>query len=330
MAVNANTLETYDNGLLKESLDDAYSMLSPMDTPFQTAIGRRDVDSKHHEWPIVNLAATDSSNRVIEGEDSPATDAPTNGLRLGNYAQISDKVVSVSHTSEAADSAGQNINTLAEQVALKLKELKRDMEVMLMANVPAVPGSSGVARQTAGIPAFIRTNTTFVAGGADPTLSGTTEGYPDAAATPGTTPVALTETMFDDMIADIWTSGGEASVVMVNSNNKRVISQTFTGNSTRYKDVVDKRVVSGIDFYDTDFGEVTIVPNRFQPTLAAGNYYVLFLDSNYVDIGWYETTRQKPLAETGHSRKRLIWNEYMLIVDNEAALGIIRDTTGNA
>lgn len=330
MAVNANTLETYDQSLLRESLDEQYSMLSPMDTPFQTAIGRRDVSSKHHEWPIVELNSPDSTNRVIEGEDAPATDAPNTGLRLGNYAQISDKVVSVSHTSEASDSAAEDINRLSEQVALKLKELKRDMEVMLLSNVPAVAGSSGTARQTAGLPAFIRTNTDFEAGGADPTLSGTTEGYPNAAATPGTTPVALTETRFDDMITDVWESGGEASVVMVNANNKRVISSTFSGNSTRYKDVVDKRIVSAIDFYDTDFGEVTIVPNRFQPTLAAGNYYVLFLDPNYVDIGWLETTRQKPLAETGHSRKRLIWNEYMLIVDNEAALGIIRDTTGNS
>ena len=38
--------------------------------------------------------------------------------------------------------------------------------------------------------------------------------------------------------------------------------------------------------------------------------------------------REKPLAETGHSKKRLLWCEYTLQVDNEAAHGIYRDTNG--
>ena len=43
----------------------------------------------------MDLAAVDKTNRVKEGEADPGNDAPTNGKRLGNFTQISDKVVEV-------------------------------------------------------------------------------------------------------------------------------------------------------------------------------------------------------------------------------------------
>lgn len=327
MAVDANTSETYDNTLIREDLSEQYNMLSPEETPFQTLCRDEVATNTYTEWPLVELAATDSSNRVIEGDDAPAIDTATLGVRLGNYTQISDKVVSLSHTSQSVDAAAENIEKMTEQMAIKIREMKRDMEVMLMSNVAAAAGSSGVARQTAGLTAFLRTNTVFEAGGVDPTLSGTTSGYPNAAATGGTVPDTFVEVDLNDAIESAWNEGGTPSVIMVNSGNKRVISQVFTGNATRYKDAIDKRLTASVDIYDSDFGELTVVPNRFQPTIAASNYAVYILDPEYLAIAWLEKTRQKPLAETGHAFKRLVWCEYALQVDNEAAHAVVRDTT---
>ena len=39
-----------------------------------------------------------------------------------------------------------------------------------------------------------------------------------------------------------------------------------------------------------------------------------------------DEVQQKPLAETGHSIRTLVWCEYGLQVDNEAAHGVIADT----
>jgi hypothetical protein len=101
-------------------------------------------------------------------------------------------VVEVSDTAEAVNGAG-DAQTVAKQIAYKLKELKRDMETMLVGtNNAAVAGASGTARETASLSAFLKTNTDRGTGGADPELSGTTSGYPDAAATDGTLR-ALTE-----------------------------------------------------------------------------------------------------------------------------------------
>jgi len=331
MAVGANTNETYDSNLIREDLQEAYAMISPEEVPFQSSASTKPCSNTLFEWPVVELAAADNANRVIEGDDAPAVDTPNNGLRMSNYTQISDKNVSVSHTADAVDGAANNIQKLKEQVALKLRELKRDVEIMLLDNVPAVPASSGTARQTAGLPAFLKTNTQRVAGGADPTLSGTTEGYPDAAATAGTVPLTIAEATFNANIEEVWNEGGNPTLALVNGGNKRVISSTFTGSATRYKDAIDKTLSAAIDIYISDFNELAIVPTRFMrtnnPAGSNNSYNVFILDPDFYRIRELESTKQKPLAQTGHSRKRLIWREYGLQVDNEKAHGVYADTT---
>jgi len=330
MAVDAQTIETYDNTVIREDLEQQYTMISPEETPFQTAIGVGPAATNtYHEWTVVELASPSTSNRVIEGDDAPGEDNGTLGKRFGNYTQISDKIVSVSNTSEAVDAAAENVQRLAAQVAIKLKEMKRDMEAMLLQNIAAAAGSSGTARQAAGLPAWLRTNIVLGASGAAPTLSGTTTGYPNAALTPGTA-VVLTETNLNNVIQSCWNEGASPSIIMVNANNKRVISKNFTGNATRYKDAIDKRLTAAIDIYDSDFGELSVVPNRFQQTTAADNYSVYVLAPEYASLSFLETPRQTELAQTGHAKRRMVHCEYTLKVSNEKAHGAIHATTGAA
>jgi hypothetical protein len=116
-----------------------------------SSIGSKKVTNTYFEWATVDLAAASASNRVIEGESAPGNDAPTNALRLANYTQISDKVVEVSDTTEAVSGAG-DAQRIAKQIAYKLKELKRDMETMIVGdNNAAVSGASGTARETASL-----------------------------------------------------------------------------------------------------------------------------------------------------------------------------------
>lgn len=322
MAVNANTNETYDVSTIREDLQDALISISPTETPFMSSIGRKTADNTYFEWPTVDLASPSSTNRVIEGEAAPGNDAPTNAVRLGNYTQLSDKVVEVSSTAEAVNGAG-DAQTLAKQLAYKLKELKRDMETMLLDNVAASAGASGTARATAGIGGFLRTNVDRGVGGANGTLSGTTSGYVNAAATDGTLR-ALTETMLKDVIASCWDNGAEPSLVLCGSAVKQKISSTFTGSATRYRDISDKKVVASIDLYVSDFGELQIVPTRFQRARD-----VLVLDPSYARVAYLQNTKQEKLAKTGHAERRLISVEYGLQIDTEKAHGIIADIDGS-
>jgi len=318
MAVNANTNETYDVSTIKEDLQDALISISPTDTPVMSAIGRKNVDNTYFEWGVVDLAAASDSNRVVEGESAPANDAPTNAVRQGNYTQISDKVVEVSDTNNAVNGAG-NAQTVAKQVAYKLKELKRDMEKMLCDNVAASAGSSGTARASAGLPAFLRSNAARGTGGADGTTSGSgNSGYVNAAATDGTQR-AITETLLKGVIADCWDAGAEPSVVICGSSQKQAMS-AFTGNATRFKDAENSKLNAAIDVYISDFGELQLVPSRFSRSRD-----VLVLDPNYARVAYLAPTSQKPLARTGHAERRLISVEWGVQVDNEAAHGVIAD-----
>jgi hypothetical protein len=319
MAVNANTNETYDVSTIREDLQDALISISPTETPFMSSVGRRSVSNTYFEWPVVTLTAPSTSNRVAEGEAAPGNDAPTNAVRLANYTQISDKVVEVSDTNEAVNGAG-DAQKLAKQIAYKLRELKRDMEQMVVGdNNAAVAGSSGTARETASLSAFLTSNVDRGTGGANGTLSGSTSGYPNAAATDGTLR-ALTETMLKDVIASCWDNGAEPSIVLCGSGVKQKISSTFTGSATRYRDISDKKVVASIDVYVSDFGDLQIVPSRF---IRSRDVFVL--DPSYARIAYLQTTKQKPLARTGHAERRLISTEYGLQVDTEAAHGVIAD-----
>lgn len=324
MAVNAAALETYDSITLREDLSDAENMISPTETPFISMIaGKGKATKTLHEWPLVELAAASGTNRVAEGEDAPAIDAPTLALRRSNYTQISDKVVKVSDTSQKMDGAA-SVEKIAKQIAYKLKELKRDKEKMLLDNVKADPGAAAGAtvRASAGLPAFIITNASRGAGGLPPTLSGTTNGYPNAIATDGTLR-DFTEDHLNSVIQSVWTQGGEPKYCLVSPVNKRVVSTTFDGYATKYKSADDKKIVSAIDVYESDFGQVQIVPDRFQRGRD-----VFVIDPDYVDYIDLQPTRQFELARTGHTDNRLIQCEYSIEVGNEKSQGIIADTNG--
>ena len=186
-------------------------------------------------------------------------------------------------------------------------------------NNAAVAGSSGTARETASLSAFLRTNVDRGTGGASGTLSGSTAGYPNAAATDGTLR-ALTETMLKDVIASCWDEGAEPSIILCGSGVKQKISSTFTGGATKYRDISDKKIVGAVDLYVSDFGELQVVPSRF---VRSRDIFVL--DPNYARVAYLQTTKQQPLARTGHSERRLISVEYGLQVDNEKAHGVIAD-----
>lgn len=330
MAVTANTNETYDVTTIREDLSQAMASISPTETIFMSTIGSRNVDNTYFEWSEVDLAAT-GANRQIEGDVGLSNTAPTNAVRKGGYTQISAKVVEVSSTNQAVNGVA-NAQTVAKQVAYKLAELKRDMEAMLLANVPAAAGSSGSARQTAGLPAYLTTNVSRGSGGANGTTSGTGEaGSVNAAATDGTLR-ALTETLLKDVIKGCWDSGAQPSVVMCGSAQKQKIS-AFTGNATRFKEAEDSKLNAAIDVYIGDFGELQIVPNRHMRvrTVSSVDYTpdVFVLDPTYAEVAYLQTAKQEPLAKTGLSERRLISCEYGLQVTSQKAHGIVADVNAS-
>lgn len=323
MAVAAAALETYDSKTIREELSDAENLISPTETPFISMIaGKSSCTNTKCEWPVVELGAVDANNAVPEGEDAPSADSPVVALRMANFTQIMDKVVKVTDTSQRVNGAA-NVEKIAKQISYKLKELKRDKETIMLANAAAATGSAqgATTRKLAGLEAWIITNASRGSGGAAPTLSGTTDGYPNAAHTPGTSRT-ITEDILNTVVQSCWTNGGEVKYGIVGPGVKRTISKTFNGYATKYKDADQKRLVSAVDFYESEFGIIEIIPNRFSNAAS-----MILIDPEYVKVCDLQPTRQLELARTGHTENRLIQWEGTLEVGNQKAHGIITSIT---
>jgi hypothetical protein len=312
MAQPTNTFSTYDAIGNREDLKDVIYDVSPTQTPFISNCKKTTASATYVEWQVDALASASSTNAVIEGDDA-VTDATTATTRRGNYTQISDKVPRVTATQRIVDSAGRG-DELDYQVMKRAKELKRDMEAAVLDSKARVAGNDTTARQLAGVPAWLITNTDAGSGGSDPTGDGTdtrTDG----------TQRAFAEADLKTVLSSIWDEGGEPGIIMVGSFNKQAMS-AFTGNATRTVDAADKRLTTAIDVYVSDFGELSVIPNRFMRARDG-----LVLDMDYWTCAMLRDFEQTPLSKTGDSDRVQLLSEYTLLADNEKASGIVADLT---
>ena len=313
MAQVTNTYSTYDAAGEREDLSDIIYSISPTDTPFMSGIGKSKGTAVLHEWQTDALAAAASDNYQIEGDEISFA-APTATTRLGNRMQISRKSVIVSSTLDSVSKAGRN-NELAYQISKASKELKRDMETSLTANQAPAAGDDSNARKLAGLESWIKTNSDKGGGsGADPGTSGTN------ARTDGTQR-AFTESQLKSVIKKCWDQGGDPSMIMLGSFNKQVLSG-FTGGSTRFDPAENKRLVAAVDVYESDFGALTVVPNRFS---RARDVFVLQPDM--FATAFLRDFQLMDLAKTGDATKQALLAEYTLVSKNEKASGAIFDVT---
>lgn len=308
---------------IREELGDLIYNISPTDTPFMSNAGRGTVGNTYFEWLTDSLTAASSTNFVIEGDDLTSYTTASARVRLGNYTAISTKTVLITDTQREVNNAGVS-EELAYQVAKMGKELKRDMEKILCGPQPAVAGNDTTARKTAGFEAFLTTNADRSStSSGDPTLSGTTKGYPDAAPDDGTSR-AFSETILKSVIQAIWTAGGTPKMCIVGPVNKARAS-TFTGIADIRKEAPGAKpatVIGAADVYVSDFGNVTFVPSRFSREQSA-----LFVDPEYVEVVYLAPFQLKEMARTGLAEKRVLSVEYGLKVNTEAAHGVAADLT---
>lgn len=321
MAIATNTYQTFQTKGIREQLSDVIYNIAPVETPFMSNAGRGSVDNTHFEWQTDDLASASTTNQQIEGDDITELDAVVPTVRLGNYVQISRKTVIISGTQERVRKAGRK-SELAYQIAKKGKELKRDMETMLLYNRGASAGNTSTAAKTAGLPAFVKTNVNKASDGVNPVYTT----LPSDVRTDSTTPRAFTEVILKDVIQKCWTAGAEPSVVMVSAINKQVASG-FTGVATKSIDQSAARpakIIGAADIYVSDFGVLRIVPNRFQT-----GSHAWVLDFNHVSVEYLRPFLTEPLAKTGDAEKRMMLAEYGLKVNNEKALGLAADLTNS-
>jgi Family of unknown function (DUF5309) len=329
VTVPTNTLQVYTQTNIREDLSNEIYNVDPFKTPFFNMAKKGEAKQTYHEWDTDALAAQNLNNAAVEG-DNPTNIQLTPTARMGNRTQISTKTIQISGTSQAVVAAGGS-NKMGYQLMKKSKELKRDIEGILTANNAQAAGSSTVPRISAGLPAFLATNFLSISSTPGSATTGVTNagtssfGNGTAAYTAGSGFTnAVTEANVKTVLQDIYKQSGESpDYALVSPANKQTIS-TFTGPGTRFIEVDDATLKTKVDVYESDFGDVKLIPDIF----LASSHSIFFINPNYVRCAYLRPFQTIPLAKTGDSDQKELLVEYTLEVGNEHAHGFLADTNG--
>jgi hypothetical protein len=314
MALVTGGFTTYTAKGNREDLSNVIYNISPADTPFMSAVGKNKASNVLHEWQTDSLAAAVTTNASLEGDAiTGSTSSPT--TRNVNYCQIFTKDVVVTGTQQAATSAGRS-DELAYQLAKRSKEIKRDMEATITGNQGYVAGDSTTARKLRSLESWLTTNDSRGTGGADATAA--TAAATDATAGNMRT---FTETILKSVIQSVYTAGGEPSLLMVGPVNKQRVSD-FTGRASARQAVSEAKILGAASLYASDFGDLKVIPNRFQRERSA-----FVLDPEYAAISYYRPFTTFELAKVGDAERRALIVECTLEMRNEAAHGVAADLT---
>ena len=313
MTVPTNTYSRYGAIGVREDLADVIYDISPTDTPIMSSIGKSRATQTLHEWQTDVLAAATFGNALIEGDDAASASlSPT--VRVGNYTQIVGKTVQVSGTLEAVDKAGRK-SEKAYQLAKASAEIKRDIENIITANQAKSNGTINTgARKLGSLLSYITTNVSKGSAGTNPVGDGSdTRG--------DTTTRTFLESMLKDVAQLVFENGGTPKMLVVPPGLKATVSGFAGVAQQRYVTGAEPTtIVAAAGAYLSDFGLISIVPDRFMRSRDA-----LMLDPEYASLAYLRPFQTNDLAKTGDSEKTQILAELTLEVRNEKAHGGIFD-----
>ncbi len=310
----------------REDLSNTIYSIAPTETPVVSSIGKTKATATYHEWQTDTLAAASGSG-LLEGADAgAASSTPT--VRVGNRTQIQGKTVHVSGTLDAVDKAGRKTET-AYQLAKAGQELKRDMVKTILGNVAQSAGSASAARLLGSIQTWLLTNYVTEATAGSPAGAVGGNGTATRTSAGSGNYLAFGEDKLKECVKSCFENGGNPTLLVVPPTQKQAVS-AFTGIAAqRFQAPSDKQstIVGAADVYMSDFGTLSVVPDRFM-TADGGTgsgEQALLLDPTMASVATLRPFESNLLAKSGDSEKHQMLVEYTLQVSNEKAHGIVAD-----
>lgn len=274
---------------IREDLIDIITDVSPDENPLMTMLSRTTASQPLHQWMEDYISRPTSVEVSIEGAAATYSDLeqPT---RRTNWTHIVSQTFRVSGSEIAADHAGMG-SSFDYQASKALVNWKNNAEYVIV-NGTLASGSSGVARQMAGLDSVITSHATA-------RLSGT----------------SLSETEFNTMVKESWDDVGNSDVfdmVLVPFQLKQKISQ-FTAGSTRNTIAEDKRLTRPINIYESDGGVHKIFAHKDVRSGRATPGPTLYgIKEDKYRIAYYRNPKREELAKDGDRRNGQIVGEITL------------------
>lgn len=315
----------------RESLADLISLVDAHDCPVVSSAKKgAKPGNTLMQWQASAYDAAVATG-TVDGTDVTSSDYENPGANraiLSNYVQVHRRVIRVSPLSiEISNVAGLK-DEIAQGIANKLVELKRDMEKSyLSANDAQADAGGSTPYLTKGLATWIST------GGGSVLQVPAAFRTPTASIETTATTSNITDTTVQDVLASIYSETGSIKNFMMPLG--RTLKRAFTDRLTGTRSVTDasnqiaatqirtfspqsgKKVTIAVDFFEGDFGTVALVPDNFMVAQTDG----FVLDMDGIEIRYGKLPEIKDLPDAGGGPIKMIEAVAALIVHNPLAHG---------
>lgn len=320
MSVYTSGYGVTTGGLNREDLSDILMVIKPWDHPAYSAFSKVRVAHTQTEWPEDTFADASYAG-VIEGGDFEGM-AGSTPARRQNWTQIFRVDFVVSETQQAVNPAGvknlYNYRVLQATKALAKAVESRIFDVQGGGTAGAQNPNYGGAGTSTDPRRFKPLNA----------LEDTTNMEIDAALN------TITADHVDQAMEKAFAAGIEPTMVFMShgvkadfSKNSYFLQNNANAFNWRQIDASEKKLIRGVNMYDSEFGLLSVIPNRSIPQVTAATHtygYAHLVDPDLVAIGTLRDIRHVPLAKTGDNDKGFVRGELSLLLRNNQGVASIK------
>lgn len=326
----------------RRDLSDIVTIVDAKDTPFVSMVpkGQQSEDNMLMEWPA-DKEEEPTENAVVDNADVTEYDDA-----LGSYAVLQGRLQWARRAAQVSKLAqvGQNMagikDKMAKQIAKKIIQLKRDMEIRLCGDGDSQAGTATVPYKTRGVGHWIRAT-------AQTDLPVDASYLTPSASIETTASASLTEAKIQAVLESQYKQTGKIKTysTLCGTTFKGLFknfTQTQFGSAnvasairTYNQDLASKKIVATVDVYQGDFGTMELIPSLWlayldsngatQATVSGVRAYNLDMDM------WQLVHKQKPQIgpelDFGGGKRRWVDTIYGLKCFNPLAEGKFAGTT---
>ena len=305
---------------------DFIANVSPKDSPFLTMINSNGAVArlKQNVTDTLTSPLQSGANAGIIKDVAMQNALPEGALLTpqsgtvreveSNYMQIFRKVIQVTATQEEVAKYGGVQSEIGYQIKKSFTELATEVEASFVQGTGHAGASAGdataQARRLSGLIEKITSNAVTA-------VALTNTGANTGLFSDTTASLKRYENKLNDLFDTMWETGQPCDTVLVGGRQKRRISE-LTDKVTRNIEASQKTQILSINMYDSDFGTVNIILDRYVPDVN-----IIAVALEMWEVSYLRRFNQVKLAKTGDNTQIAIVGELTLDGKTERAGGKI-------
>jgi hypothetical protein len=326
----------------REDLADYIAIVDAKSTPFVSMAPKgRDIGNMQFSWQVDNYGAPVLAG-VVDGTDvtvASASNPVVNRTRLNNYGQAFRRDLRIGFIAETQDVAGVT-DELANGIAKKLVEIKRDMESTFLCTNQAAQADNGTNPYLTGSMGNWLNSTNASNIGA---CASGSPFLPASGAVDTTASASFTEATAQNVLTAIYSATGTfrdydcilGTTLKRAFTNLTASGTTTTANSstiaatsvrTFNQDLSSDTFKASIDIFEGDFGRLILHPSTFvggktSTSLTAQAFKGYVIPMDMVEVRYAKLPQVKTLPDAGGGPARLVEAIAGLVVKNPSGFG---------